>query len=257
MRFSDRVVVVTGAAQGIGRGVAVRAAEEGATLVIADRSELVREVEQEITDQGGDARSFIGDLEVLDTAVRLMDFAIESFGRIDVLINAVGGTIWRKPFSEYEGDQIESEIRRSLMPTLWCCRAVVPLMVSRCSGVIVNVSSNAVRSINRVPYAAAKGGVDALTVSLAFELGQYGIRVLATAPGGTEAPPRRIPRNPAPLSDDERRWHQETVDQTTESTFLKRYSTMDEQVGPILFAASDEAGYITGTVLPVSGGDSR
>jgi dihydroxycyclohexadiene carboxylate dehydrogenase len=128
-------------------------------------------------------------------------------------------------------------------------------MIEQGGGVIVNVSSNATRSINRVPYAAAKGGVNALTASLAFEAAAKGIRVVATAPGGTEAPPRDIPRNPDPLSADEVRWDRETVLQSTESTFLKRYSTLEEQVRPILFMASDDASYITGTVLEVSGGD--
>lgn len=226
-------------------------------MVIADRSELVREVEDDIAKAGGIVCAFLTDLEDFDGAQSLIDFALSQFGRIDVLINGVGGTIWRKPYEHYQATEIEAEIRRSLFPTLWCCRAVLPTMIERGGGAIVNISSNAVRSINRVPYASAKGGVDALTASLAFEVGEYGIRVIATAPGGTDAPPRRIPRNIQPMSEDEQRWHQQTVDQTTESTFLKRYSTLDEQVGPILFAASDDAGYITGTVLPVSGGDSR
>lgn len=257
MRFKDTVIVVTGAAQGIGAGVAIRAASEGGQVVIADRSELIHEVEREICDSGGVARSFIADLEQFDDAQSLIDFALSQFGRVDVLINAVGGTIWRKPFEHYEAAEIEAEVRRSLHPSLWCSRAVLPSMIEHRNGVIVNVSSNATRSINRVPYAAAKGGIDAMTASLAFETGQYGVRVVATAPGGTKAPPRRIPRNPEPLSTQEQRWHRQTVEQTTDSTFLKRYATMDEQVAPILFVASHEAGYITGAVLPVSGGDSR
>ncbi|MFW0783581.1 1,6-dihydroxycyclohexa-2,4-diene-1-carboxylate dehydrogenase [Gordonia sp. CPCC 206044] len=254
-RFADKVVVVTGAAQGIGEGVARTIAFEGGSVVLADRSALAEDVAAEITAAGGSARSFLCDLETYRGAEDLMQFAAGEFGRIDVLVNNVGGTIWRKPLEFYDESQILAEITRSLMPTMWCARAVLPHMIDRASGVIVNVSSNATRSINRVPYAAAKGGVNALTASLAFEAASKGIRVVATAPGGTEAPRSTIPRNPEPPSPQEEVWHQQTVEQSTQSTFLKRYSTIDEQVEPILFLASDAASYITGTVLEVAGGD--
>lgn len=252
LRFEGKIAVVTGAAQGIGLGVAKAIAAEGGTVVLADRSELVADACESIS---GNTRHFLCDLETYDGAADLMDFAVAEFGRIDVLINNVGGTIWRKPFEHYDEKQILAELHRSLLPTLWCARAALPVMIERGAGVIVNVSSNATRSINRVPYAAAKGGVNALTASLAFEAAGKGIRVVATAPGGTTAPPGGRPRNPNPLSPDEIRWHDETVVQSTDSTFLKRYSTIDEQVRPILFMASDDASYITGTVLEVSGGD--
>ena len=120
---------------------------------------------------------------------------------------------------------------------------------------IVNVSSVATRSLNRVPYAAAKGGVNALTASLAWEHAGQGIRVLAIAPGGTEAPPRRVPRNPEEPTEQEKAWYQQIVDQTVESSLLKRYGTVQEQAAAIMFFASDEASYITGVTLPVAGGD--
>jgi dihydroxycyclohexadiene carboxylate dehydrogenase len=255
MRFVEKVAVVTGAAQGIGLGVARGIAAEGGTVVLADRSESVEQGRDDIVAAGGAARSFVCDLEKFEEAGDLMAYAVQEFGRVDVLVNNVGGTIWRKPFEHYDEKQILAELNRSLLPTLWCSRAVLPHMIEREAGVIVNVSSNATRSINRVPYAAAKGGVNALTASLAFESAHKGIRVVATAPGGTAAPPGPTPRNPDPLSADEMRWHDETVQQSTDSTFLKRYSTLEEQVRPILFLASDDASYITGTVLEVSGGD--
>jgi len=122
--------------------------------------------------------------------------------------------------------------------------------------VIVNVSSAATRGVHRIPYSAAKGGINALTASLAFEYADAGIRVVATAPGGTEAPPRRISRGtPETRTDQERAWFQAHVDQTLTSSLMHRYGTMDEEVAPILFLASDEASYITGTRLPVAGGD--
>jgi dihydroxycyclohexadiene carboxylate dehydrogenase len=179
---------------------------------------------------------------------------IERFGRIDVLINVVGGTIWMKPYQHYSEPEIEAEIRRSLFPTLWCCRAVLPYMICRGEGVIVDVSSVATRGINRVPYSAAKGGVNAITASLAMEWGPHGIRV-ATAPGGTTAPQRRVPRNPAGKTADEEGWSQQVVEQTTQSSLMKRFGDLTDQAAAILFLASEDAAYITGTTLPVAGGD--
>jgi dihydroxycyclohexadiene carboxylate dehydrogenase len=254
-RFEGKVLVVTGAAQGIGRGVALTAAQEGARLVLADRSPLVQEVLAEVQAAGARAIAVNVDLETYAGATRLMAAAAMEFGAIDVLINNVGGTIWAKPFQEYEEEQIEAEIRRSLFPTLWCCRAVLPTLIAQQRGVIVNVSSIATRGIYRIPYSAAKGGVNALTASLALEHAQDGIRVNAVATGGTEAPPRKVPRNPQPLSEQEQLWYQGIVDQTIASSPMHRYGTIDEQVRAILFLASDEASYITGTVLPVGGGD--
>ncbi|KZE25868.1 1,2-dihydroxycyclohexa-3,5-diene-1-carboxylate dehydrogenase [Crenobacter luteus] len=254
-RFQNQVVVVTGAAQGIGRGVALAAAGEGGRVVLADRSELVHEVAGEIKASGGTALVVTADLETYAGAQRVVAAALEAFGRVDVLVNNVGGTIWAKPYQEYEEEEIEAEIRRSLFPTLWCCRAVLPAMMARRAGVIVNVSSIATRGIYRIPYSAAKGGVNALTASLAFEHAGDGIRVNAVATGGTEAPPRKVPRNAAPMSEQEKVWYQGIVDQTIASSLMHRYGTIDEQVGAILFLASDEASYITGTVLPVGGGD--
>ncbi|WP_449412348.1 benzoate diol dehydrogenase BenD [Pandoraea soli] len=252
-RFAGKVMVVTGAAQGIGRGVALRASAEGARVVFVDRAEFVAEVAAEAV---GESAGFVADLETYEGAAAAMAFANERFGGIDILINGVGGAIRMRPFAEFEPAQIDAEIRRSLMPTLYTCHAVLPSLLKRGGGTIVNVSSNATRGIRRVPYSAAKGGVNAITQSLAMEYAEHNIRVAATAPGGTTAPPRRIPRNAAGNSEQEVTWMNEAVAQVTESTFFKRYGTLDEQVAPILFLASDEAGYITGTVLPVAGGDT-
>ena len=254
-RFRDQVMVVTGAAQGIGRGVALAAAAEGARLVLADRSPLLHETAQEAAALGARVVVAEVDLETWTGAAALAARALDDHGRIDILVNNVGGTIWAKPYEEYEAAQIEAEIRRSLFPTLWCCRAVLPAMIGAQAGAIVNVSSVATRGIYRVPYSAAKGGINALTASLAMEHAQDGIRINAVATGGTEAPPRRVPRNPQPLSAQEQVWYQGIVDQTKASSLMHRYGTIDEQVAAILFLASDEASYITGTVLPVGGGD--
>lgn len=253
-RFKGKVMVVTGAAQGIGRGVALRAAAEGAKVLFVDRADFVSEVAAEAT--GADTAGFVADMETYEGAASAIDFAVRKFGRVDILVNGVGGAIRMRPFAEFEPAQIDAEIRRSLMPTLYACHAVLPHMLAQGRGTIVNVSSNATRGIRRVPYSAAKGGVNAMTRSLAMEYGEHNIRVVAAAPGGTEAPPRRLPRNATGDTEQEKTWMGEAVKQVTESTFFKRYGTLDEQIAPILFLASDEAGYITGAVLPVAGGDN-
>lgn len=249
-RFAGKVLVITGAAQGIGRAVASRAAAEGGRVLFVDRADFVAEVAAE-----AGAQAFSADLETWDGAAAAMAHAAQVFGGIDILINNVGGAIRMRPFAEFEPAQIDAEIRRSLMPTLYCCHAVLPHLAARGGGTIVNVSSNATRGIHRVPYSAAKGGVNAITQSLAMELAASNIRVVATAPGGTEAPPRRVPRNALGDSPAEQGWMAEVVAQVKGSAFMHRYGSIAEQAAPILFLASDEASYITGSVLPVAGGD--
>lgn len=253
-RFAGKTMIVTGAAQGIGRGVALRAAAEGASVVLVDRADFVHDVAAEA--EGASATGWMADLETYEGAASAVAFALRTFGRIDILINGVGGAIRMRPFAAFEPAQIDAEIRRSLMPTLYACHAVLPAMLEGGGGTIVNLSSNATRGIRRVPYSAAKGGINALTQSLAMEYAEHNIRVVATAPGGTDAPPRRIPRNASGDTEQEKAWMADAVAQVTQATFFKRYGSIEEQVAPILFLASDEAAYITGTVLPVAGGDN-
>lgn len=254
-RFSEKCVVVTGAAQGIGRKVAERTAREGGKVFIIDRSDVGASVAEDICSTDGEAHYISADLENWEGANQAMTKVIEIHGKIDILINNVGGTIWAKPYVHYTPNQIEAEIRRSLFPTLWCCRAALPAMLKRRKGVIVNISSVATRGLNRVPYGAAKGGVNAITASLAWEVAGRGLRIVGVAPGGTEAPTRTIPRNTARQGKKEKVWYQEIVDQTIQSSLLNRYGTLDEQASVILFLASDDASYITGVTLPVAGGD--
>jgi len=255
-RFAGKVVVVTGAAQGIGEAVARRVSAEGGQVVLADRSDLVHDLAGELAATGAGGLAVVADLESYDGATTVVEQAVAHFGRIDVLVNNVGGAINFKPFTEFTDVEICAEIRRSLMTTLFACRAVLPGMVDQGSGAIVNVSSAATRGIHRIPYSAAKGGINAITASLAMEYADAGIRVVATAPGGTEAPPRRVSRGtPVPQDEQERQWFQAHIDQTLSHSLMRRYGSLDEQAAAITFLASEEASYITGTVLPVAGGD--
>jgi dihydroxycyclohexadiene carboxylate dehydrogenase len=254
-RFSGKVMVITGAAQGIGKAVAERAAQEGAKLALIDRAPYLTEVAATLSERGTDVIALQADLECWEETRDALEQVKQYFGQLDILVNNVGGTIWARPFAEYEPQQITAEIQRSLFPTLWGCRAALPHMLAQGHGVIVNVSSVATRGVNRVPYSAAKGGVNALTQSLAFEYAGAGIRINATAPGGTEAPPRLTPRNHEPPTPQEETWYQQVVDQTLSSSLMHRYGNVSEQADAILFLASEEASYINGTVLPVAGGD--
>ena len=261
--FDGKVAIITGGgkAKSIGYGIAVAYAKEGADLVLTGRNE------QKLLDAKEELERLYGirvlalqadvtpDDESEDRVKEVVRKTIEVFGRIDVLINNVGGTIWARPFAEYQPEQIEKEIRRSLFPTLWGCRAALPWMLKQGKGSIVNISSVATAGVNRVPYSAAKGGVNALTRSIAMEYSGSGIRINAVAPGGTEAPPRLTPRNEEQPSEQEKAWYQQVVDQTVASSLLHRYGTLAEQANAILFLASDEASYITGVTLPVAGGD--
>lgn len=255
-RFAGQTMGITGSAQGIGYTVAKRAALEGARLCLIDRSELIHEVAAELTELSGqEVFATTADLETWEGAEQCTAFANEKLGRLDIWINNVGGTIWSKPYVLYPPDQIQKEINRSLFPSLWCCRAVAPYMVEQRNGVIVNVSSVATKGLMRVPYGAAKSGVNSLTANLAWELAEYGIRVCSSAPGATLAPPRKVARGPQAQSEEEKVWYQTIFDQSVSSSLQKRQGTLEEQAAPILFLASKDAGYITGVRIPVAGGD--
>lgn len=246
--------MVTGAAQGIGKATAIRLAREGASVVLVDRVlDACQEVEKQIREAGAVARTIACDLETPEGATAMVEQVLAWHGVIDVAVHNVGGTLWTKPFWEYEVDEIEREIRRSLWPTLLCARAVIPVMIRQRRGSIVNIGSTATRGLYRVPYAAAKGGVAAMSVAMSLELAPFGIRVNCVAPGLINSN-RIIPRNNIPPTENEKHWRNEIVSQSVREAPMARAGEADEVAAAIAFFASDEASFMTGQVTYVSGG---
>ena len=250
-RFEGKVAVVTGAAQGIGFEAALRLGREGACVVVADlaagpAAEAVAAIEA----QGARAVAAVGDLGTLEGAHAAMAAAVDAFGRLDVLVNNVGGTIWAKPFWHYSEEEIRTEIDRSFWPVLWCSRAVIEPMRASGGGAIVNVGSNAASGgIYRIPYSACKGAVVALTECLAVELAPLGIRVNCLSPGGTAAPERKTPRESRPFDAREREWWGQFVKLVQDEELIADRATAAEQAGVIAFLASHEAGHVTGEIV--------
>jgi dihydroxycyclohexadiene carboxylate dehydrogenase len=254
-RYEKKIALVTGAAQGVGRAVARRLAAEGASVVLVDReAKLCESALAEIAAAGGRASACGADLATHAGAAAMVAHALALHGRIDVSVHNVGGTIWAKPFWEYKPEEIEAEIARSFWPAIWSCHAVVPVMRAQGAGAIVNIGSAATRWTLRVPYSASKGAVNALTVTLARELAQSGVRVNCVAPGALDVTDRVTPRNTNPVTEADRVWRTAAVAESVGDTPMKRAGTVDEVAAAVCFLASDEASYVTGEVMHVAGG---
>lgn len=250
-RFAGKVALVTGAAQGIGFEAALRLGREGAQVVVADiAAGPAQEAVAAIRDAGAKAVAAIGDLGTLEGAEAAMAVAVDNFGRLDVLVNNVGGTIWAKPFWYYSEEEIRAEVDRSFWPVLWCSRAVVEPMRQSGGGAIVNVGSNAAAGgIYRIPYSACKGAVNALTECLAVELAPLGIRVNCLSPGGTAAPERKTPRESRPFTGQELEWWGQFVKLVGNEELIADRASAEQQAAVIAFLASHEAGHVTGEIV--------
>lgn len=256
---------MTGAGQGIGRAIARRLGQEGGRIVVAERiEETALQTVDELKSHGVEAAAALVDLSTFDGAEDMIRQACAAFDRVDVLVNNVGGTIWMKPFHLYTEEEVELEFERSLKPTIWGCRAVLPVMMEQNSGSIVNLGSQSVRGLFRLPYAASKGGILALTKVLAMEYGRHGIRINTVSPGGTEIPDRttsRLTIRPGEEVDDlpqeeGDRYRQEMSDDIRNQQAIRRRGLPEEQAAAVAFLASDDASFITGDVINCSGGQS-
>jgi NAD(P)-dependent dehydrogenase (short-subunit alcohol dehydrogenase family) len=258
-RLCNKVAVVTGAGQGIGRAVARRLAAEGARVVVWDLSEAgsARTVD-ELSARGAPVRALIGNLTDYQDVERLAAQTIESEGRIDVLANIVGGATVFKPFVEWSPEEILVEMNRSLLPALFCCRAVLPHMIGRGSGRIVNTGAESVRNglWDRAPYNVGKGGVHALTTSIAREVAETGITCNAVAPGGTNSQPDRVVPRYADTSDEAAVARTALRARVLTTIPMGRRAEPEEQAAAVAFLASDDASFITGQILSVNGGSS-
>lgn len=258
-RLEGRVCIVTGAGQGIGRATARRFAAEGARVVVAERAaETARRIADELAAAGVETLQAVQDVSTFEGAAALAEATVSRFGRIDVIANVVGGAIWWQNYHEFSVEQIMLELERSLLTTLWCCKAVLPQMVARKSGAIVNFGSSVTRGgLYRSVYAVSKGGIEALTHTLAAEYGRYGIRVNGVSPGTTIINDRTTPRlsirpgevaNAAPGTDE-----RVTETRGLQNSVLGRPSAPEEQASVAAFLASDDASFVTGQMINCHG----
>ena len=264
-RLKDKVCIVTGSGQGIGRATARRLGEEGGTVVVAERvDESAARTVSELQENGVEAMKAVADVGSFTGAQELMDQVVKQYGRVDVLVNNVGGTIWAQPYHKYTEEQVNHELERTLYPTMWCCLAVLPIMMEQESGSIVNLGSQSPRGLHRLPYAVGKGGIFALTKVLSMEYGNYGIRVNTVSPGGTAVPDRITSRYQiregvmAETEDSEESamYRRQMGEDIRNQQAIKRSGLPEEQAATIAFLASDDASFITGQVINCSGGQS-
>ncbi len=247
--YTGKTVIITGSARGIGRGIATLFAKQGAKVVVAD---LLEKEGQETVDiikkDGGEAIYHKTDVTNLSIVEDMVKKTIEAFSKIDVLVNNVG---WddMKPFIETTPDFWEKIIAINLKGALNCTKAVLPHMIERKYGKIVYISSDAGRvgSMGEAVYSACKGGIIAFTKTLAREMARYTINVNCICPGPTETP----------LVDEMKQksqFAQKVFGAMQNIIPLRRLGRPEDIAAAVVFIASDEANYITGQVLSVSGG---
>lgn len=247
MRLRDKVVIVTGGAKGIGRAYCRGSAAEGARVVVADIADPKSTVE-ELEASGAQALGVACDVSREADTQRLATETLARFGRIDVLVNnaALYGTLKRRPFMDIPVEEWDRVMAINLRGLFLCARAVFPAMKAQGKGKIINISSSTF--FKGVPdyihYTTSKGGVVGFTRSLAREVGAFGIRVNAIAPGFTLSG-----ENETNISEERKRAN-------IQMRMLPRAELPEDIVGTMVFLASDDSDFITGQTILVDGGGS-
>lgn len=248
-RFNDKTVVVTGGGGGIGGATCKRFALEGARVAVFDMNHAAaRQVADAIVDAGGKAEAFECDITDRGQVDRAIAAAQAHFGPIDVLVNNAGWDVF-KPFTKTEPQLWDKLIAINLVGALHMHHAVLPGMAERKAGRIVNIASDAARagSSGEAVYAACKGGLVSFSKTIAREHARHGVTVNVVCPGPTDtalfADYKEGAGNPEKL-----------LEAFTRSIPLGRIGQPTDLPGAILFFASDDAAYVTGQVLSVSGG---
>ncbi len=245
--LNGKVAIVTGAGQGIGNGIAMTFAAFGADAVINDRNEeTLEQTAKDIRALGRKAETVLGDIRDQTVIDRAVAAAAEGMGRLDILVNNVGGTFMKLFMDMTERDWARM-LELNLVQCMRCIKSTAGVMIDRGTpGSIINVTT--IEAFRGAPgfsvYAAAKAGLTSLTESLALELGVHGIRVNAIAPEATETPggARVTGGAPRPRS------------ATSPHIPLGRRGTPDDQSGAALYLASDLSGWVSGETIQVGGG---
>ena len=250
-RLDGKAVILTGAARGQGAVAAQTFAKEGARLLLSDvLSEEGERVAATINADGGQAVFEAGDIAEEATPVRLAERCVAAFGRIDVLYNNAG-IILGKPIQDTSLEEWNRILRIDLTGPFLMSKAVIPHMMAQQAGSIINISSagGIVGYPSMAAYGAAKGGLVNLTRCMAVDLAAYNIRVNAICPGAIDTPmPRAYIEN---MDNKEAAWQR-----IADAHLLKRFGTPLEVVYLALFLAADESSFMTGSVIPVDGGQT-